>query len=129
MEQTLAKLDETWAVVDFNFDKHNDTDVYLISLMEENFEMLEENQLVVQGMMASKYLATFETEVVSWQKNLSSVFDVLGQMSETQRKWAYLETLFIGSEEVRKELPMDAERFANVDTIFKETLKHFKADP
>ena len=28
---------------------------------------------------------------------------------ETQRKWAYLETLFIGSDEVKKELPEDAE--------------------
>ena len=101
MEQTLAKLVETWKVVEFNFEQHADSDVYLIGLGEENFEMLEENQLVVQGMMASKYLATFETEVVSWQKNLSSVSDVLGQMSETQRKWAYLETLFIGSEEVK----------------------------
>jgi dynein heavy chain len=97
MEQTLAKLEETWAVVEFNFEQHADTDVFLIGLGEENFEMLEENQLVVQGMMASKYLATFEELVTSWQKKLSSVSDVLGQMSETQLKWAYLVTLFIGS--------------------------------
>ena len=74
--------------------------MYLISLNEENFEMLEENQLVVQGMMASKYLATFEELVTGWQKKLSAVSDVLTQMGDTQRKWAYLETLFIGSDEV-----------------------------
>jgi dynein heavy chain len=129
MEQTLVKLAETWKVVEFNFDQHADSDVYLIGLGEENFEMLEENQLVVQGMMASKYLATFEEEVTGWQKNLSSVSDVLGQMSETQRKWAYLETLFIGSDEVKKELPEDAARFAKIDVDFKAMLKHFKATP
>ena len=129
MEQTLVKLAETWKVVDFNFDQHADSDVYLIGLGEENFEMLEENQLVVQGMMASKYLSTFEEEVTGWQRNLSSVSDVLGQMSETQRKWAYLETLFIGSDEVKKELPEDAARFAKIDVDFKAMLKHFKATP
>ena len=129
MEQTLVKLAETWKSVEFNFDQHADSDVYLIGLGEENFEMLEENQLVVQGMMASKYLATFEEEVTGWQKNLSSVSDVLGQMSETQRKWAYLETLFIGSDEVKKELPEDAARFAKIDVDFKAMLKHFKATP
>jgi dynein heavy chain len=30
-------------------------------------------------------------------------------MAEIQRTWAYLETLFIGSEEVKKELPEDAQ--------------------
>ena len=119
MEQTLKKLDETWKTVEFGFDKHQDTDVYLINLAEENFEMLEENQLIVQGMMASKFLATFEDWVVGWQKKLSSVSDILAQMQETQRKWAYLETLFIGSDEVKKELPEDAERFAKVDVKFK----------
>ena len=85
--------------------------------------MLEENQLVVQGMMASKYLATFEEAVTGWQKKLSNVSDVLGQMSDTQRKWAYLETLFIGSEEVKKELPEDAKRFAGLHTEIIEILK------
>jgi dynein heavy chain len=50
-------------------------------------------------------------------------------MQDTQRKWGYLETLFIGSDEVKKELPEDAERFAKVDKLFKETLLHFKNMP
>ena len=37
--------------------------VRLLKMEEEDFETLEDNQLVVQGMMASKYLATFEEQV------------------------------------------------------------------
>jgi dynein heavy chain len=122
MEQTLAKLKVTWAVVDFEFDQHRDTDVFLMKMKEEDFETLEDNQLVVQGMMASKYLATFEEEVTGWQKKLGNVSDVLAQMSEVQRKWAYLETLFIGSDEVKKELPESTERFVGIDKTFKECL-------
>jgi dynein heavy chain len=80
-------------------------------------------------MMASKYLATFEDWVTGWQKKLSSVSDIFLQMQDTQRKWAYLETLFIGSDEVKKELPEDAERFAKVDVKFKGMLSHFKTTP
>ena len=123
MEQTLQKLSVTWKSVEFDFDQHRDSDVYLMKMKEEDFETLEDNQLVVQGMMASKYLATFETECTGWQKSLGNVSEVLAQMSEVQRKWAYLETLFIGSDEVKKELPESTERFVGIDKLFRSTLK------
>ena len=137
MEQQLAKLSMLWygrergkddeplgpKAICFEFDQHRDTDLQLMRMAEENFDALEENQLLVQGMMASKYLATFEEEVTRWQRELSNVSDVLTMMSEVQRRWAYLETLFIGSEEVKKELPEDADRFVGIDAKFKVCLK------
>ena len=38
----------------------------MLSLSEENFEMLEENQTAVNGMFSSRYLATFEDQCVKW---------------------------------------------------------------
>ena len=73
MEQTLAKLQTTWTSIEFEFEQHRDSDVHLLKMKEEDFEALEDNQLVVQGMMASKYLATFEAEVTGWQKKLGNV--------------------------------------------------------
>ena len=104
MEQALKKIGSTWVNLEFQFAQHKDTDIYMIKLSEEDFETLEDHQLQVQNMMGSRYLSTFETEVTGWQKNLSNVADVVALMSEIQRTWAYLETLFIGSEEVKKEL-------------------------
>ncbi len=76
-------------------------------------------------MMGSRYLSTFETEVTHWQKTLSGVSDVVTIMNDIQRTWAYLETLFIGSEEVKKELPEDTLRFAGIDADVKKVLKEF----
>lgn len=42
---------------------------------------------------------------------------------DIQRTWSYLEPLFIGSVEVRKELPQDAKRFSAVDQIIRDTLR------
>lgn len=49
--------------------------------------------------------------------------DVFTILQEIQRTWSYLEPLFIGSEEVKKELPEDAKRFEIIDTDVKELLK------
>ncbi len=122
MEQALEKIGTVWKTLEFQFVQHKNTDLMMIKLSEEDFETLEDHQLQVQNMMGSRYLSTFEKEVTTWQKNLSSVADVVQIMAEIQRTWAYLETLFIGSDEVKKELPEDAAMFANIDIGVKETL-------
>lgn len=43
MEKTLAKLEDTWKDIEFEFNEHKGSGVFLIKLSEENFEMLEEN--------------------------------------------------------------------------------------
>ena len=43
MEKTLQRLEETWKDVEFEFTQHRDSNVMLIKLSEENFDMLEEN--------------------------------------------------------------------------------------
>jgi len=43
-----------------------------------------------------------------------------------QRTWAYLESLFISSEEVKKELPEATQRFVKIDADVKSVLVEFK---
>jgi dynein heavy chain len=83
-------------------------------------QVLEDHQVQVQGMIANRYMNTFKDEILSWQKKLNDVSDVNQIMSEIQRTWAYLESLFIHSEEVKKELPEATVRFATIDKEVKE---------
>jgi dynein heavy chain, axonemal len=123
MEDTLRKLTEAWGAVVWVAEPYKEgSPVKLLKLSEDDFETLETDQLAVQGMMASRYLATFETEVTGWQKSLSMVSEVLILLAEIQRNWSYLEPLFIGSEEVRRELPDDAVRFEGIDRDVKAIL-------
>lgn len=43
MEKTLKKLEETWKDICFEFNQHKDTDIKLMKLNEDDFDMLEEN--------------------------------------------------------------------------------------
>jgi len=53
--------------------------------------------------------------VTTWQHELSTVAEVIVVLTETQRTWSYLEPLFIGSEEVKKELPETAAKFKMIN--------------
>ncbi|KAL8448487.1 hypothetical protein Emed_003748 [Eimeria media] len=92
-------------------------------MSEESSELLEEQQMLVQNMMASKFFATFETEVTRWQKVLATVGEVTQVLREVQRSWTFLENLFLHSEEVKRELPQEAERFVAIDASTKDVLK------
>lgn len=82
--------------------------------------MLEDAQVQVQGMIANRYMATFREEILKWQGYLNIVADVNQILAEVQRTWAYLESLFIHSEEVKKELPEATVRFARIDKEVKQ---------
>jgi hypothetical protein len=83
-------------------------------------QALEDNQVLVQGMMANRYMATFKDPILGWNKKLMAVADVNQIMAEIQRTWSYLVSLFIDSEEVKKELPEPAARFAVIDQEIKK---------
>lgn len=122
MEKTLKKIKETWDVIVFDKTQHKQTDIFLLKVSEENFELLEEAQVQVQNMFASRYLQHFEKEVVEWQKALSSISDNTTLLSEVQRSWSFLENLFIGSEEVKKELPEESDKFIEIDKEVKRII-------
>ena len=126
MEKTLNKLDETWKDVEFELDQHKKTDIFLLKLSEENFEMLEENQVAVNAMFSSRFLSTFENKCIYWQKSLASIAEVVQLLAEVQRSWSFLENLFIHSEEVKKELPKESEQFVDIDKEVKNILAEGK---
>ena len=123
MEKTLADLDRRWSEIQFIAAMYKDTDVPLLAIKEEDFEGLEGDQLTVQGMLASRHVGHFEIKVTGWQHSLANISDVYIYVTEIQRTWSYLEPLFIGSEEVKRELPEDAVRFKGIDVDVKSMLK------
>ena len=77
-------------------------------------------QVQLQNMLTSKFIAHFLEEVSTWQKKLSTADQVISIWFEVQRTWSHLESIFIGSEDIRNQLPEDSKRFDGIDTDFKE---------
>lgn len=47
-------------------------------------QMLEDNQVLIQGMMANRYMDTFREPILSWNTKLMAVADVVSLVSEIQ---------------------------------------------
>jgi dynein heavy chain len=127
MEQTLVQMQERWSEISFTMTPYKQIgsvdEIPLLGIGEDDFESLENDQLIIQGMLASRYLSQFKVEVNDWHKALFNVNEVFLLISDIQRTWSYLEPLFIHSDEVKRELPEDATRFSSIDKSVQSCLK------
>ncbi|CAH2050780.1 unnamed protein product, partial [Iphiclides podalirius] len=73
----------------------------------------------LQNLITSKFIAHFLEEVSSWQQKLSIADQVITVWFEVQRTWSHLESIFMSSEDIRKQLPEDSTRFDRIDAEFK----------
>lgn len=117
--QVLSALDTTWTAMQFEYEPHARTGIMLLKSDEVLIETLEDNQVQLQNLMTSKYLAFFLQEVSGWQQKLSTTDSVVSIWFEVQRTWSHLESIFIGSEDIRKQLPEDSKNFDAIDQDFK----------
>ncbi|ESO12478.1 hypothetical protein HELRODRAFT_155577 [Helobdella robusta] len=123
MEKMLNSIHESWTDMQFEHEKHPRTGITLLKASETLIETLEENQVQLQNMLTSKHIAHFLEEVSTWQKKLSTADQVISIWFEVQRTWSHLESIFIGSDDIRTQLPQDSERFDKIDVDFKELVK------
>uniref|UniRef100_A0A669PYI5 Dynein axonemal heavy chain 9 n=1 Tax=Phasianus colchicus TaxID=9054 RepID=A0A669PYI5_PHACC len=105
MEKVLKELKLTWSSMEFQYEPHPRTNIPLLKSDEELIEILEDNQVQLQNLMTSKCIAFFLEEVSAWQRKLSTVDSVISLWFEVQRTWCHLESIFIGSEDIRMQLP------------------------
>lgn len=70
-------------------------------------------------MLSSKFVGFYEKEVNEWARKLGTADAVIALWFEVQRKWQYLESIFVGSDDIRSQLPEDSKRFDGIDKTFK----------
>ena len=120
MEKMLSELEVVWKDFNFEFDVHKRRGLPQVKVAEDMVEVLEDNQVQLQNLLASKYIGFFQTQVASWSTKLSNTDQVLEIWQEVQRTWSNLESIFIGSEDIRAQLPEDAKRFDGIDADYIE---------
>nr|XP_026486610.1 dynein beta chain, ciliary [Vanessa tameamea] len=129
MEKILKDLHTTWSGMEFEQEIHTRTGCVLLRASEELIETLEENQVQLQNLITSKFIAHFLEEVSGWQQKLSIADQVITVWFEVQRTWTHLESIFMSSEDIRKQLPEDSARFDRIDAEFKVLSKDMAKTP
>merc|ERR1712071_343681 len=75
----------------------------------------------LQSMSASRYVGPFLKTVQEWEKSLSLIGEVCDIWMLVQRKWMYLEAIFIGGD-IRSQLPEEAKKFDRIDSSFRKIM-------
>ncbi|GIY35616.1 dynein beta chain, ciliary [Caerostris darwini] len=127
-ERILAELEATWAEIAFEHSLHQRTGYRLLHISELLIATLEDNQVQLQNLMSSKHVAHFLDRITDWVRKLSRVESVIGAWVDVQRAWSQMESIFMGSEDIKEQLPEDCDRFMSIDASFKNLVEVLSAE-
>ena len=118
----LQKIQKTWAGLKLEYNPFKTTGVNVLLQPGETYEALDDNEVALQNMMGNRFMGFFEAQITEWKGKLGTVRAVIDLMLEVQRAWCSLESIFLGSEDIREQLPEDAKRFDGLDAQFREQM-------
>lgn len=85
--------------------------------------------LNLQSMLGSRYVVPFLDDVRRWEKRLTLISETIDIWMVVQRKWIYLESIFIGAEDIRHQLPDAAKRFDRLDSAWQKIMTETAKNP
>lgn len=129
LEQHIGKIENYWNDMLFGVTPYaGRANAFVIDGADEMMEELEEQQVVIQTCLASKFLASVQTEVEEWEKKLATIRAVIMEWVSVQKAWMYLEFIF-SSDDIKRQLPDESLLFSSADRFFSTLMKHCAADP
>ncbi|ESN91800.1 hypothetical protein HELRODRAFT_96436 [Helobdella robusta] len=132
IEKSLKEVEETWSNLRFNVQNYTKGCTsdrgYILGSVDDVVQLLEDNTLQVQGMSASRFIGPFLSSVQNWEKSLAHISEVLDVWMVVQRKWMYLEGIFVGGD-IRAQLPEETKKFDQIDKTFKKIMTDTHKSP
>nr|XP_054773560.1 dynein axonemal heavy chain 10-like [Lytechinus pictus] len=122
IEKGIKEVTEVWEGMKFNVIKYmkgTQERGHIVGAVDEVMQILDDNSMNLQSMSASRFIGPFLNQVQTWEKSLSLIGEVLEVWLVVQRKWMYLESIFIGGD-IRSQLPEEAKKFDAIDKTFKK---------
>ncbi|XP_034551682.1 dynein heavy chain 2, axonemal-like [Notolabrus celidotus] len=118
IEQGLKSIAETWEETSLEIEPYKDEGHHMLRGVDEVFQVLEDNQVILSTMKASRFVKALEQEVDCWERRLSHILEVMEMITVVQRQWSYLENIFQGKD-IREQLPNECKEFEEVSASWK----------
>lgn len=122
---------ETWETMTFTVSKHykgHEDRGFTLGAVDEIMAILEENYVNLQAMAASQFVGPFLKTVSYWEHALALSSEVMDEWLATQRKWLYLEGIFVGGD-IRQQLPEEARKFDDIDKAYRRIMNDCVKNP
>jgi dynein heavy chain len=128
LEKNLNAMIQDWAVIAFECKPYKDGETYLVSGTDDIITLLDDQIVKVQTMRGSPYIKPIESQCKNWEKRLQYGQHLVDEWIQCQRTWMYLEPIF-NSEDIMRQMPKEALRFATVDKMWKKTMAETFTEP
>ena len=96
---------------------------YKVSFSEDLISVLDDDIVSIAAMKSSKCYEIFKDTIDLWENILSTISEVLDVTMAVQRKWLYLESIFLSGGDINKQLPEEYASFASVNESFTNWMK------
>ncbi|XP_062814743.1 dynein axonemal heavy chain 10 isoform X2 [Anolis carolinensis] len=131
IEKGVKEIVDTWENMKFTVQRYfkgTQERGFILGAVDDIIQILDDNAVNLQSISGSRFVGPFLTTVHSWEKTLSLIGEVIEVWMIVQRKWMYLESIFIGGD-IRSQLPDEAKKFDNIDRIFKRIMGETVKEP
>jgi uncharacterized HAD superfamily protein len=84
------------------------------------YQYLDEGLASINMILGNRYVKVMRTEADTLKKNLQVLSEAFEQWYDVQKKWIYLETIFMGSgaTSIKNSLPEESKMFESVNKYF-----------
>ena len=131
IEKDIQKMSKQWSTENFALQPFDGDESrgYILSDVSEILQTLEDHSLSLQAMANSPFAAPFLTELRGWEQRCNHIAETLSIWMSVQKKWMYLEGIFLKSDDIRMQLPEPAKKFDRVDLSFKKIMTQTQKQP
>ena len=121
IDKRLKIIESEWSKMNFVFEGYKER--YIFGSLDAMIEVLDLNSLELMGFKAQgKYVEFFIKKVEDWRERLGRVDVVVNEWLKVQKNWRILVNIFLGSEDIRMQLPEDTKVFEGVNSEFEEIM-------
>ncbi len=128
LEEFLKQVKETWTSYTLDLVNYQNK-TRLIRGWDDLFTKCGENLNSLTAMKLSPYYKVFEEDASAWEDRLNRIHVLFDVWIDVQRQWVYLEGIFSGSADIKHLLPIESQRFNNINAEFLTVMKKVFKSP
>ncbi|KAH8584742.1 dynein heavy chain [Cryptosporidium sp. chipmunk genotype I] len=130
LESYIQGMKELWNGFEIEFTGlPNNPNTKVIKNWDVMLAAIDDNLSALQNMSLSPFYEIFQEESQLWTEKLTKLRFTLDLWMETQRRWIYLQGIFLASTDIANLLPQEYKRFQTVDAEVQGLLKKSQSRP
>ena len=131
-DNTIQSIEHTWKTTSFPMGRYKrglEEKSFVITNCDEIKEKIDDQLTDLSKLTNSRFAGPFMERIRLLDKQLNVISDCIDLWLIVQRKWQYLESIFVGSEDIRLMLKDEVKRFDRIDKLFRKLMENTYKNP